>query len=202
MVAVGSPLSPPNQSQSGELSLRINTASALVSESSQNCAEENHSTNCYHYNLKTNSKWINEQINCTKDATSNSEQPPNFKATTTTTATESKGESANGAAGAQNQLRDKSNAEASALDKSPFQQQQQPHKANVIDKLKRGLTNFLNNYNPAPYFVPKSAQLAGAKSSPSTPTIINDGPTADAVIKGPNRLVQARPLGGPLRWGR
>lgn len=78
-------------------------------------------------------------------------------------------------------------------------------RANTAEKLKRGLTNFMNHLNPAPYFVP--AQLAsggklvaGSQAEPAT--IINDGPSADVLIKGPNRLVQARPLGGPLRWGR
>lgn len=77
-------------------------------------------------------------------------------------------------------------------------------RTNTAEKLKRGLTNFMNNLNPAPYFVP--AQLAGNKlaagSQAEPSTIINDGPSADVLIKGPNRLVQARPLGGPLRWGR
>ena len=78
-----------------------------------------------------------------------------------------------------------------------------------VEKLRRGLTNFMNHLNPGAYFVPSPAQLppAGGKMAPAglqaePATIINDGPSADALIKGPNRLVQARPLGGPLRWGR
>jgi hypothetical protein len=68
---------------------------------------------------------------------------------------------------------------------------------NNTEKLKRGLTNFMNHLNPAPYFVPQDT--AKGASAGSQATIINDG-GADAVIKGPNRLT--RPLGSPLRWGR
>lgn len=79
-------------------------------------------------------------------------------------------------------------------------------RTNTADKLKRGLTNFMNNLNPAPYFVPTQLASTGAKTATGSQaepaTIINDGPSADVLIKGPNRLVQARPLGGPLRWGR
>lgn len=79
---------------------------------------------------------------------------------------------------------------------------------NTTEKLKRGLTTFMNHLNPAPYFVPPQQAISNSKTAPATglqaepATIINDGPSADVLIKGPNRLVQARPLGGPLRWGR
>ena len=95
--------------------------------------------------------------------------------------------------------------------KSPGQvaNSSKPLKANNVEKLKRGLTNFMNHLNPAPYFVPTQPVDTGSNSkTPATgsqaepSTIINHGPSADVLIKGPNRLVQARPLGGPLRWGR
>lgn len=97
------------------------------------------------------------------------------------------------------------------------QNQKNPMRSLNAEKLRRGLTNFMNHLNPAPFFVPpaplgSTAALASVQASPAVnkntgsqaepATIITDGPTADAVIKGPNRLVQARPLGGPLRWGR
>lgn len=72
---------------------------------------------------------------------------------------------------------------------------------NTAEKLKRGLTNFMNHLNPAPYFVPAQEQNSstGAAGTPQA-TIVQDSPSAEAVIKGPKRLT--RPLGSPLRWGR
>lgn len=84
---------------------------------------------------------------------------------------------------------------------------------NNAEKLKRGLTNFMNQLNPAPYFVPApmASQLAGGKGSVASLTpgtsaesaaIVNPDPLGgDVLIKGP-RLSQTRPIGGPLRWGR
>lgn len=106
------------------------------------------------------------------------------------------------------------------------QQQQQSIKTNNADKLKRSLTSFMNQLNPASFFVPASMQpnaqqqqqqvgkgepvalvkqLSGGKTSPQTTAetaaIVNGYPTVDVLIKGPNRSFQTRPIGGPLRWG-
>lgn len=90
------------------------------------------------------------------------------------------------------------------------------------EKLKRGLTNFMNSLNPAPYFVPNpnGQQLpqqqqpqqqqiliqakglgasGGLQSSAETAALVNVEPTAEVLIKGPTK--QTRPIGGPLRWG-
>lgn len=91
---------------------------------------------------------------------------------------------------------------------------------NNAEKLKRGLTSFMNQLNPASFFVPAVVQpglqqqalkgeLGAAKqpnasktqTSAETAAIVNGDPTADVLIKGPNRLSQTRPIGGPLRWG-
>lgn len=86
--------------------------------------------------------------------------------------------------------------------------------SNNAEKLKRGLTNFMNSLNPAPYFVPNtigqqqvlinplkvSGTSGGLQSSAETAALINVDPTAEVIIKGPTR--QTRPIGGPLRWGR
>lgn len=144
-----------------------------------------------------------KETNSPCSATPNSQElPPNAKSATAAAAG-----SSGAAPAALNHDRDQPNA------LSKMSSQQQPPKVNVADKLKRGLTNFINHFNPAPFFVPNSAQFAAAggalqqappklTSTREPPTIVNDGPSADAVIKGPNRLVQARRLGGPLRWGR
>lgn len=95
-------------------------------------------------------------------------------------------------------------------------------KTNTAEKLKRGLTNFMNQLNPAPFFVPTSQpqssqskqqqqQLQHADgnnkggqpnaSSAEPATIVNSD--SSLVIKGAaNRWAFARPIGGPLRWGR
>lgn len=94
---------------------------------------------------------------------------------------------------------------------------------NNAEKLKRGLTNFMNQLNPASFFVPAAVQpvpqlqqaskgelgaakqlnasKTGSQTSAETAAIVNGDPTADVLIKGPNRLSQTRPIGGPLRWG-
>lgn len=88
------------------------------------------------------------------------------------------------------------------------------------EKLKRGLTNFMNSLNPGPYFVPNPigqqqppqiqqqvliqakglGTSGGLQSSAETAAIVSVDPTAEVLIKGPTR--QTRPIGGPLRWGR
>lgn len=102
---------------------------------------------------------------------------------------------------------------------------QQPNnlRANNLEKVRRGLSNFVNHFNPAPFFIPptssapplhsaasksvstnsaangnKNANATGMQAEPAT--IVNDAPNAEVLIKGPNRLVQARR--GPFRWGR
>lgn len=109
-----------------------------------------------------------------------------------------------------------------------LQQQQQQHSpanalrlargpSNVnVDKLKHGLMSFVNQLNPASFFVPApqnagsktptalalTAAQAAAPSSLAEPSaIVNSESMADVVIKGPNRLTHTRPIGGPLRWG-
>lgn len=86
------------------------------------------------------------------------------------------------------------------------------------EKLKRGLTNFMNQLNAGPFFVPvpmrptsgqqqkgavkANQSVVGSQIAAEPATIVNGDPTAEALIKGPNRLAQTRPIGGPLRWGR
>lgn len=104
---------------------------------------------------------------------------------------------------------------------------------NNVEKLKRGLTNFMNQLNPAPFFVPshyheqqaadpqaklngkeaneggkvtlgsgKLATQLGPQPSAELAAIVNADPSVDVLIKGPIRVAQTRPIGGPLRWGR
>jgi len=99
---------------------------------------------------------------------------------------------------------------------------------NNAEKLKRGLTNFMNQLNPAPFFVPtlpqshaqqqQQQQASGSssggqqvpsdmklvqQSSAEPATIVNGEQTVDLIInRGPTRLTYSRPIGGPLRWGR
>lgn len=95
-------------------------------------------------------------------------------------------------------------------------------KTNTAEKLKRGLTNFMNQLNAAPFFVPASAPPASVplqqdpllQKSAATPTnslsssaepatIVNSDSSPLVGLKGPaNRWAFARPIGGPLRWGR
>lgn len=79
--------------------------------------------------------------------------------------------------------------------------------ANTAEKLKRGLSNFINQTsNPATFFVPPAPQ----KSPPIKPVseigepsaIINNDPAVEVFINRPRRLTHSRPIGGPLRWGR
>lgn len=76
---------------------------------------------------------------------------------------------------------------------------------NSAEKLKRGLTNFMNQMNPAPFFIPILPQqhnnnANGAQSLSKPVAIVNEDATAEALIKRPNRLGQTRPF-GPMRFG-
>lgn len=90
-------------------------------------------------------------------------------------------------------------------------------KLNNVEKLKKGLANFVNQLNPAPFFVPAQAHQApesaakspggqqlksGSSNNGDLATLVNSDSTVDVLIKGPVRAAQTRSIGGPLRWGR
>lgn len=119
----------------------------------------------------------------------------------------------------------------SLLQQAPVNKQQSVKPTNA-DKLKRGLTNFMNQLSPGSFFLPTPVQLpeqqkqspadkqqvkgfepiptpgkelstgkSSSQASAEKSAIVNAEVTADALIKRPNRLSQARSIGGPLRWG-